>query len=114
MGGDGDGDDKCGRARRPARPAADDAAHLGTRHAHIAGRAFEFYDLFLTAYIALGLVKAGYFTPESLGLFSVLAPYGVAGVGTFVFAVFAGLFVGAIFSATLPTATDGGRSSPFH
>jgi MFS transporter, putative metabolite:H+ symporter len=49
------------------------------------------------AYIAPGLVKAGYFTPESLGPFSVLAPYGVAGVGTFVFAMFAGLFVGAIF-----------------
>jgi MFS transporter, putative metabolite:H+ symporter len=61
------------------------------------GGAFEFYDLFLTAYIAPGLVKAGYFTPESLGAFSVLAPYGVAGVGTFVSAMFAGLFVGAIF-----------------
>ena len=61
------------------------------------GGAFEFYDLFLTAYIAPGLLKAGYFTPESLGPFSVLAPYGVAGVGTFVFAMFAGLFVGAIF-----------------
>jgi len=61
------------------------------------GGAFEFYDLFLTAYIAPGLVNAGYFTPESLGPFSVLAPYGVAGVGTFVFAMFAGLFVGAIF-----------------
>ncbi|MBV9199306.1 MAG: MFS transporter [Alphaproteobacteria bacterium] len=61
------------------------------------GGAFEFYDLFLTAYIAPGLVKAGYFTRESLGPFSVLAPYGVAGVGTFVFAMFAGLFVGAIF-----------------
>jgi MFS transporter, putative metabolite:H+ symporter len=61
------------------------------------GGAFEFYDLFLTAYIAPGLLKAGYFTPESLGPFSVLAPYGAAGVGTFVFAMFAGLFVGAIF-----------------
>jgi putative MFS transporter len=61
------------------------------------GGAFEFYDLFLTAYIAPGLLKAGYFTPESLGSFSVLAPFGVAGVGTFVFAMFAGLFVGAIF-----------------
>ena len=61
------------------------------------GGAFEFYDLFLTAYIAPGLVKAGYFTPASLGAFSVLAPYGVAGIGTFVFAMFAGLFVGAIF-----------------
>jgi putative MFS transporter len=61
------------------------------------GDAFEFYDLFLTAYIAPGLLKAGYFTTESLGPFAVLAPYGVAGVGTFVFAMFAGLFVGAIF-----------------
>ena len=61
------------------------------------GGAFEFYDLFLTAYIAPGLLKAGYFTPESLGPFAVLAPYGVAGIGTFVFAMFAGLFVGAIF-----------------
>jgi len=61
------------------------------------GGCFEFYDLFLTAYIAPGLLKAGYFTPESLGPFAVLAPYGVAGIGTFVFAMFAGLFVGAIF-----------------
>ena len=61
------------------------------------GGAFEFYDLFLTAYIAPGLLEAGYFTPESLGPFAVLAPYGVAGIGTFVFAMFAGLFVGAIF-----------------
>jgi putative MFS transporter len=61
------------------------------------GGCFEFYDLFLTAYIAPGLNKAGYFTPDSLGPFAVLAPYGVAGIGTFVFALFAGLFVGAIF-----------------
>jgi MFS transporter, putative metabolite:H+ symporter len=61
------------------------------------GGCFELYDLFLTAYIAPGLVKAGYFTPESLGAFGILAPYGVAGIGTFVFALFAGLFVGSIF-----------------
>jgi putative MFS transporter len=58
---------------------------------------FELYDLFLTAYVAPGLVRAGYFKPESLGIFNILGPYGVAGVGTFVFALFAGLFVGAIF-----------------
>jgi MFS transporter, putative metabolite:H+ symporter len=61
------------------------------------GGCFELYDLFLTAYIAPGLNKAGYFTPESLGMFSVLAPLHVAGIGTFVFALFSGLFVGAIF-----------------
>ena len=60
------------------------------------GGCFELYDLFLTAYIAPGLNKAGYFTPESLGVFNVLGPLGVAGIGTFVFALFAGLFVGAI------------------
>jgi putative MFS transporter len=60
------------------------------------GGCFELYDLFLTAYIAPGLNRAGYFTPDSLGPFNVLGPYGVAGIGTFVFALFAGLFVGAI------------------
>ena len=60
------------------------------------GGCFELYDLFLTAYIAPGLNKAGYFTPESLGVFNILGPLGVAGIGTFVFALFAGLFVGAI------------------
>ena len=60
------------------------------------GGCFELYDLFLTAYIAPGLNKAGYFKPESLGVFDILGPYGVAGIGTFVFALFAGLFVGAI------------------
>ncbi len=60
------------------------------------GGCFELYDLFLTAYIAPGLNRAGYFTPESLGVFNVLGPIGVAGIGTFVFAFFAGLFVGAI------------------
>ena len=60
------------------------------------GGCFEIYDLFLTAYIAPGLNKAGYFTAESLGIFNVLGPLHVAGIGTFVFALFAGLFVGAI------------------
>jgi len=61
------------------------------------GGCFELYDLFLTAYIAPGLAKAGYFTPESLGPLNILGPFGVAGIGTFVFSLFAGLFVGAIF-----------------
>jgi putative MFS transporter len=61
------------------------------------GGCFELYDLFLTAYIAPGLAKAGYFSPESLGPLNILGPFGVAGIGTFVFSLFAGLFVGAIF-----------------
>src|SRR5277367_4895433 len=90
-----------------ATPAAELAARLDrlpmTKHVWglvtliSLGGCFEIYDLFLTAYIAPGLNKAGDFTPESLGPFSVLAPLHVAGVGTFVFALFAGLFVGAVF-----------------
>src|SRR6516225_5679488 len=60
------------------------------------GGCFELYDLFLTAYIAPGLNRAGYFSADSLGVFNVLGPIGVAGIGTFVFMFFAGLFVGAI------------------
>src|SRR5205823_13341601 len=60
------------------------------------GGCFELYDLFLTAYIAPGLLKASYFTPESLRAFSVLAPYGAAGIGTFLLAYFSGFFVCAI------------------
>jgi putative MFS transporter len=66
------------------------------------GHCFEIYDLFLTAYIAPGLSKAGMFTPESLGPFSVLAQFGVAGIGTFVFALFAGLFIGTIVFGYVP------------
>jgi putative MFS transporter len=60
------------------------------------GGCFELYDLFLTAYIAPALNRAGYFSAESLGPFSILGPH-FPGIGTFVFALFAGLFVGAIF-----------------
>ena len=60
------------------------------------GGCFEFYDLFLTAYVVPGLAKAGMFTPESLGIFALLAPLKVAGPGTFVFALFAGLWVGTL------------------
>ncbi len=60
------------------------------------GGCFEFYDLFFTAYVAPGMVKSGMFAPASLGVFNVLGPLGVEGVGTFVFATFMGLFVGAL------------------
>ncbi len=66
------------------------------------GGCFEFYDLFFTAYVAPGMVRAGMFKPESLGIFNVLGPLGVEGVGTFVFATFAGLFVGTILFGSVP------------
>jgi MFS transporter, putative metabolite:H+ symporter len=54
------------------------------------GGGFEFYDLFLTAYIAPGLVSSGLFTSTSKSLLDTM------GVGFFVFATFAGMFVGAM------------------
>ncbi|WP_158814118.1 MFS transporter [Methylocapsa sp. S129] len=52
------------------------------------GGCFEYYDLFLTGYVAPGLVRSGVLTPTTPGLF------GTSGVASFVAALFAGLFVG--------------------
>lgn len=60
------------------------------------GGCFEIYDLFLTAYVIPGMAQDGMFTRQSLGVFGILEPLHVAGPGTFVFALFAGLFVGTI------------------
>src|SRR6201988_4106157 len=51
---------------------------------------FEFYDLFFTAYVALGLFKAGIFKPTTAGLFRLPV------FARFAAALFAGLFVGTI------------------
>jgi len=60
------------------------------------GGCFEFYDLFLTAYIVPGMAQEGVFSDASLGPFSVLKAIKAPGAGTFVFFLFAGLFVGTL------------------
>ena len=54
------------------------------------GGIFELYDLFMTAYIAPGLVSEGLFTGTPAGF------YDPRGVGFFVFSTFAGMWVGCI------------------
>jgi putative MFS transporter len=54
------------------------------------GGAFEFYDLFLTAYVTPGLVGEGLFTARSASFFAV------NGIGFFVFCTFAGMWLGTL------------------
>ncbi|HXC33976.1 MAG TPA: MFS transporter [Verrucomicrobiae bacterium] len=54
------------------------------------GGCFEFYDLFLTAYIGPGLVRSGLFSRTSVSFF------GFSGLASFVAATFAGLFIGTL------------------
>jgi putative MFS transporter len=54
------------------------------------GGCFEYYDLFLTGFIAPGLVRSHIFTPTTAGFF------GNNGIASFVAAFFIGLFIGTI------------------
>src|SRR6202166_2553395 len=69
------------------------------------GGCFEIYDLFLTGYIAPGLNKSGLLTTTTQAFF------GFSGIGAFVVATFAGLFVGTFFLGFL--ADRFGRRSIF-
>ena len=51
---------------------------------------FEFYDLFFTAYVAIGLFKEGLFKATTQGLFDF------QGFASFVGALFAGMFIGTL------------------
>jgi putative MFS transporter len=55
------------------------------------GGCFEMYDLFFTGYIAPGLSRSGLMTATTQAFF------GFSGIGAFVAATFAGLFVGTFF-----------------
>ena len=55
------------------------------------GGCFEIYDLFFTGYIAPGLDRSGLLTTTTQAFF------GFSGIGAFVAATFAGLFVGTFF-----------------
>ncbi len=68
------------------------------------GACFELYDLFLTAYIVPGMAAQGLFSDASLGPFRLLKAINSPGAGTFVFALFAGLFVGTIIFGWIPDA----------
>jgi putative MFS transporter len=69
------------------------------------GGAFEFYDIFLAAYIAPGLNAGGVLKGSTLGLF------GIGGMGFFIFCSFMGMFLGCM--AFGPVADRFGRRSIF-
>src|SRR6202012_1237241 len=79
----------------------------GTRHVWMLitllslGGMFEFYDLFMTAYVVPGLMKAGLLTNVSVSIF--------AGPALFVAATFTGLFIGT-FVFGYAAAKYGGRT----
>jgi putative MFS transporter len=54
------------------------------------GGGFEYYDLFMTAYVSPGLIQAGIFHADARGMF------GLTDQASFAAATFAGLFIGTL------------------
>ncbi|MBV9732691.1 MAG: MFS transporter [Verrucomicrobia bacterium] len=70
------------------------------------GGFFEFYDIFLTAYIAPGLYKGGFFSPVSNSVF------GLDNIATFIAVFFTGLFISTLFLSRI--ADRFGRKTIFN
>jgi putative MFS transporter len=65
------------------------------------GAFLDSYEIFFTGYIAPKMTQSGLFTPESLGVISKLKFMAISGAGTFVFATFAGFWIGGILVVRL-------------
>jgi MFS transporter, putative metabolite:H+ symporter len=65
------------------------------------GAFLDSYEIFFTGYIAPKMVQSKLFTPESLGVISQLKFLAISGAGTFVFATFAGFWIGGILVVRL-------------
>ena len=70
------------------------------------GGFFEFYDIFLTAYIAPGLYRSGIFNPSSSNVFAS------DNIATFIAVFFAGLFISTLFLSRI--ADHFGRKTIFN
>ncbi|WP_298161673.1 MFS transporter [Acidocella sp.] len=75
------------------------------------GGMFEFYSVFQTGYLVPSIGASGLFSPSSQGMFAALSSISIANSASYVFCLFAGLWVGALFLS--PLADRYGRRTMF-